>query len=121
MKIKSVFFSLAFLFFSSNCFAGTLTLQWKDNSINEDGFKIERRLGTAGAFAEIGQTLADVTTFNDTTPDDQIYCYQVHSFNLAGDSGPSNIACGPKPKDPDALTVTTTTTTTTTTKTVTTP
>ena len=120
MKIKLLV--LGFLLFAVPVRAATLTLTWEDNSGNEDGFKIERRLGNTGAFTEIGQVGVDTTSFVDTTSDDKVYCYQVRATNLAGDSDPSNIACGPKPAAPGVLKITTkTTTTTTTTTTVTVP
>ncbi|MBX3472999.1 MAG: right-handed parallel beta-helix repeat-containing protein [Planctomycetes bacterium] len=67
-------------------------LSWADNSNNETGFRIERRVG-AGAFATLTTTAADVTTFSDTTlaPGNN-YTYRVIAFNASGDSSPSNQA-----------------------------
>lgn len=92
--------------------AANLTLNWADNSVNEDGFKVERRLGANGVFAEVAVVSSNVTTYDDVTVDNQVYCYQVKAFNLAGDSTPSNIACGPKPATPGSLTITITITVT---------
>jgi len=100
----------------------SLTLTWTDNSDNEDGFKIERKLGQTGTFGAVGQVGADVVTYVDgAVPDDQLYCYQVNAFNASGSSPWSGEACG---RDTDVIfapgtpvvtkTVTTTTTTTTT-------
>jgi len=72
----------------------SFTLTWTDNSDNETGFKIERKLGTTGTFAEIGQVGVDINTFVDVPPDSQEYCYQVRAFNSSGDSPYSNEACG---------------------------
>lgn len=115
MKILFLMLLTPFLF-ACNTWAASLTLNWTDNAVNEDGFKVERRLGASGAFAEVGQTGPDVATFTDNTPDLAVYCYQVKAFNLAGDSSPSNIACGPTPTDgggdPVVITITVTITVT---------
>jgi len=99
------------LLLASMAWGSTLTLNWTDNSTNEEGFKVERRLGAAGTFAEIGSVDANITTFTDTIPDSQVYCYQVRGFNLGGNSAYTNIACGPGPDgDPGGLTITVTVT-----------
>jgi len=91
----------------SSVWAASSTLNWTDNSDNEDGFKIERRLGDTGVFAEVGSVGANVATFVDTTSDTQRYCYRVKAFNVGGDSGYSNIACGISiPASPSGLTIT---------------
>jgi len=69
-------------------------LIWTDTADNETGFKIERKSGTTGTFAEVGQVGANIETFTNATPDSQVYCYQVRAFNAAGDSAYSNEACG---------------------------
>ena len=93
-----------------------ITLTWRDNSTNEDGYKIYRKLGKTGVFSEIGQVPMDTTTYVDTTPDSSVYCYEVRAFNEAGISFATNPDCGPQINgDPTKLTITTTTTTTTTT------
>ena len=95
--------------------SASLVLKWTDNSDNEDGFKIERRLGTTGAFAEVARRGAQPgtgTIASDTDTgliDQQNYCYRVRAFNAAGDSGYTNIACGVAieptlvPNDPTVL------------------
>jgi len=70
-----------------------LQLTWTDNSANEDGFKIERSIGTTGALAQIGVTGISVTSYTDSTlADATTYCYRVRAFNPAGDSDYSNVA-----------------------------
>jgi len=86
-----LFLSLAL---ATSAFGASLTINWTDNSINEDGFKIERKLGQTGAFAEVGTVATDVVTFVDPVPDGQLYCYRVNAFNAAGSSPWSNEACG---------------------------
>ena len=79
-----------------------INLTWLDNSTNEDGFKIERRLGL-GAFAQIATVGPNATSFSDTglTPLTG-YGYRVRAYNSAGDSDYSNVASatttgGPSP------------------------
>ena len=78
----------------------TFTLAWTDNSATEDGFKIERRLGQTGTFAQVGQVAANIVAFKDSFLNDSgnnQYCYRVRAFNSAGDSAYSNIACAITP------------------------
>ena len=71
----------------------SIELRWKDDSDNEEGFKVERRI-QGGDFIQIAQVPADTTSFIDSnlTPT-TTYCYRVMAFNAAGDSPPSNEAC----------------------------
>lgn len=64
-------------------------LSWTDNSPNEEGFKIERKLGT-GEWTEIGSVGANVTTYIDTTglPENNYYSYRVRAYNAATISDP---------------------------------
>jgi len=111
---KIALFTFGFLLIASSLFAAaTMTLTWIDNSNNEDGFKIERKTGQSGAFAEIAQTAADVATYADTVSDNQTYCYRLKAFNAAGDSPYSNEACGTAlqtPIAPGTVTITITVT-----------
>ena len=86
--------ALAFMMLTLPAYSAVFNLSWTDNSNNEDGFKIERRVGQTGTFSEIGSVNTDVTNFYDTTPDNQEYCYQVRAFNLAGASAYTNTSCG---------------------------
>lgn len=71
-----------------------IDISWTDNSTDEDGFKIERRLGQTGTWNEIAQTGPNVTSFNNTgLPASTEYCYRVRAFNAGGNSGYSNIDC----------------------------
>ena len=73
-------------------------LAWVDNSTNEDGFSIERKLN-AGPYVPLLQTVgANVLTFTDPTLQqdpmvDNVYCYRVQGFNTAGVSAYSNEDC----------------------------
>jgi hypothetical protein len=78
--------------------AAQLRLSWTDNSSSESGFKIERRVGATGTFAQV----AIVTPNTESYTDDGLvagvfYCYQVRAFNADGDSSYSNEACGMAP------------------------
>ena len=89
MKVLFLFLSL---FFAVPIWALEIKLQWADNSTNEDGFVIERRLD-ADAWAEIGKTAANVTTFSDLAPvAGKKHSYRVLAFNAGGKSGSSNEA-----------------------------
>ena len=71
----------------SQAVAGQLQLAWTDNADNEDGFKIERRTGTTGTYAEVTTVGPDVTSYTDSGLADGVtYCYRVRAFNSAGDS-----------------------------------
>jgi hypothetical protein len=75
--------------------ATSLTLAWDDQSSGESGFKIERKTGTGGTFAEIDTVGANVEIYTNTglTPS-TTYCYRVRAFSATGVSGYSNEACG---------------------------
>jgi len=74
--------------------AAQLSLTWTDASTNEDGFKIERATGTAGAYGQIASVAAGTTGYVDATVTaGSTYCYRVRAYNTAGDSAYSNAAC----------------------------
>lgn len=72
----------------------TIDLTWQDNSDNEDGFLIQRKLGVGGTFADLATVGADVTFFQDLglVPNTE-YCYRVRAFNGAGNSAYSSEDC----------------------------
>ncbi len=70
-----------------------IKLAWTDNASNEDGFKIERKTGTTGLFAEVGTVAANVKTFTDTSLSASTeFFYRVRAFNLGNLSAPTNEA-----------------------------
>jgi len=72
-----------------------ITITWHDNSTNEAGFKIERKLGeNEPNYTQIGTTAPGVTTFDDSGLEpNSYYYYRVRSYNIAnGDSSYSNEA-----------------------------
>jgi len=89
--------------------AAQLTLTWTDNSNNEDGFKIERKLGPGGSFSQIATAGANSTSYVDSAlADGTTYCYQVRAYNSPGDSAYSNEACGATPAGGSTFTLTVT-------------
>ena len=88
---------------------GPVNLAWTDatpagnpatlgNPANEIGFRIERATGTTGAFSAIGQALANVTTYSDTTAaSGTTYRYRVVAYNAAGDSTSNTVTVGGTP------------------------
>jgi len=72
-----------------------IDLTWKDNSNNEDGFKIERKIGSGGTYSLIYTASSNATTYSDTgLSADTIYYYRVYAYNSAGNSGYSNEVFG---------------------------
>ena len=75
-----------------------VSLSWSDNSNNETGFKIRRKIGATGTYIDIRTTGANVTAYSDTTATDgTLYYYQVYATNAAGDSPFSNEVSGTTP------------------------
>ena len=72
-----------------------INLSWTDNSTNEDGFKIERKQGQDGSYAQIDMVGADITAYNNTGLSiiaNTIYYYRIRAYNAFGDSIYSNEA-----------------------------
>jgi alpha-tubulin suppressor-like RCC1 family protein len=84
-------------------------LSWQDNSHDELGFKIERKIGDEGSYEQIGITNTNITYYHDIsqtgfTPDTNYY-YRIRAYNsLDNDSeysnetsskirAPSNLVC----------------------------
>ena len=89
--------------------AAVISITWNDNSINEDGFRVERRIGAAGTYQRLADVGTNVVTYTDNSVSNSTtYCYRVAAFNSRGSSSYSNENCATTP------TVTTTPTTPTT-------
>ncbi len=83
------------LFSDDQATAATLQLSWADNSSDETGFHVERKLGVAGEYSVIATTSANVTSYDDSgLADNTTYCYRVNAFNSAGNSAYSPELCG---------------------------
>jgi len=61
-------------------------LTWNDNSNNETGFRIERKVGN-GSFSLLANVNADATSYSDNTASpNTTYTYQVRAENAIGNS-----------------------------------
>lgn len=81
---------LATILLATSLQAADLTLSWQDNSDNEDGFEIWRKVND-GNWELIGASNADVATFNDAViPIGAILTYRVRAWNQFGESGFTN-------------------------------
>ena len=84
-----------FVGWHASAFAAQLKLAWADTSNNEDGFKIERKIGTTGTFSQIASVAANTLSYADANVTaGTTYCYRTSAFNTGGTSSPSNEACG---------------------------
>jgi len=69
-----------------------INLTWNDNS-TEDGFRIERKIGVGGTYAQIGTVESNVETYSDTGLSALAECfYRIFSYNAGGDLAQSNEA-----------------------------
>lgn len=67
-------------------------LVWNDNSDDELGFKLERRVSGSGAFAQVALPPANATSHRDTGLNAlTAYDYRVRAYNAGGDSAYSNV------------------------------
>jgi hypothetical protein len=74
--------------------AAQLNLRWDDNDNGTSTFKIERKTGTSGTYAQIATTALGATSYVDTSVvANTTYCYRLKSSTSAGDSPYSNEAC----------------------------
>ena len=68
----------------------TARLFWKDNSKNEDGFRVYRIVGNQ--ISKIAELAPNATSFVDQAAPSKA-CYVVVAFNSAGESPPTAKAC----------------------------
>ncbi|MGH7598227.1 MAG: fibronectin type III domain-containing protein [bacterium] len=68
-----------------------IDLAWTDNSTSEDGFKIERKIGTTGTYAQIATVGSNVTSYSNTgLTENTEYIYRIRAYNAGGHSNYSN-------------------------------
>ena len=89
-----------------------INLSWADNSVNEDGFRIERAPGGTTSFAEIASVGPGVVAYQNTgLAASTAYSYRVRAYNGVGNSAYSNTAsaatqAAPPPAAPTSLSAT---------------
>ena len=82
---------LSFIFLGFVLNAADLRLEWQDNSDNEDGFEVWRRVHE-GEWLLIGATSVNISTFVDgVIPIGSVLYYRVRAWNQFGESGYTNI------------------------------
>ena len=78
-----------------------IDLSWTDNSNNETGFKIERKTGSGGTYAQIDTVSASATTYSNTgLSEETTYYYRVRAYNSSGNSAYSNESSSTTPAQP---------------------
>src|SRR5262249_32580130 len=67
--------------------SSSIQINWTDNANNETGFKIERKTGAGGTYAQIATVGANVTIYTNTgLASATTYFYRVRATNSGGDS-----------------------------------
>lgn len=68
-----------------------IVLNWVDESDNEKGFRIMRKLkDSSGDFENIADVGTGITSYTDNIATGNIYCYYIKAYNDSGDSLGSN-------------------------------
>jgi len=84
-----------------------VVVRWTDNSITEDGFRVERSLDAGTTWTIAGTVGPNVNSSSDAgRASEQPACYRVIAFNRGGDSPPSNSDCTTPPASPTGLAAT---------------
>ncbi|MPZ76361.1 MAG: hypothetical protein GEU77_07535 [Deltaproteobacteria bacterium] len=94
------FFMLVFGLFGAQSMADAaeLRLTWNDNSTDETGFNIERRVSSSGTYQQVANVQANVTSYADPNVSyNTTYCYRVRAYNSSSFSGYSNEFCAMAP------------------------
>jgi len=83
--------------------ATEIDLHWKDQSGNEAGFVVERRIGKTGPFTQLAVVGTGTVTYIDAAlTSNTTYSYRVRATNAAGESAPSAIVSATPPSIPAA-------------------
>lgn len=70
-----------------------INLTWTDNSNDESGFKIERKTGSGGTYAQIATVTANTISYQNTSlAAGTTYYYRARAYNDIGNSNYSNEA-----------------------------
>jgi hypothetical protein len=93
-RFSGVLFLLSLLGLPAFAQQFEIQLAWVDNSANEDGFHVERKVGGTANYAALTTVGTNTATYVDTAVDAGVtYCYRVKAFNTAGESGYTNEVC----------------------------
>ena len=77
-----------------------LQLTWTDNSLNEDGFLVERKVGEGETYQPLARLPRNTSSYVDTSVEEGVtYCYRVKAFIASSYSDPTNEACA-RPSTP---------------------
>jgi hypothetical protein len=75
-----------------------ILVRWKDNSSNEDGFRIERAPAPSGPWQNVTNASANATsTYSYVAAWDELACFRVIAFSSLGSSLPSTADCTAAP------------------------
>lgn len=85
---------------------GTVSVQWTDNSSNEDGFRVQRGPSQTGPWETVGTTGQDEWYFYEEFWAGQGVCYRVVAFNGRGESSPAGDCSTPPPVPTDLVATT---------------
>jgi len=77
-------------------------VSWKDNSTNEDGFRLERASTAAGPWTQGATTSANATSLYQNAAREQQVCFRVIAFSAAG-SSLASADCTTPPANPTNL------------------
>ena len=80
-----------------------ILVSWRDNSANEDGFRVERASAATGPWTVAEITWANTTWSFEYGPREQQVCFRVIAFNVVGASSPSPADCTTPPANPTNL------------------
>jgi subtilisin family serine protease len=81
--------------------ASQIDLSWEDDASNESGFKIERKTGAGGIYAQIATVSAEVVNYSDSgLTGSTSYYYRVYAYNSAGNSASSSEVNATTPAPP---------------------
>jgi hypothetical protein len=82
-----------------------ILVKWKDNSANEDGFRVERSEYLTNSWEGFTVPTNSTSTYGGGTPE-RLWCFRVTAFNAAASSLPSTPDCTVLPAVPTGLSAT---------------
>ncbi|HVT90262.1 MAG TPA: NPCBM/NEW2 domain-containing protein [Tepidisphaeraceae bacterium] len=77
-----------------NSTTNAIDLSWNDNASDEVGYRVERKAGSGGTYAQVADLVAGSTTFSDSTnlSPGTTYYYRVYAYKVGANSGYSEEA-----------------------------